>query len=63
LFVCPARQIYREELDQFFIRDDIVDPYSCVMSMGTGLTEKEARELQTLVERFLLDTGLAASVA
>jgi hypothetical protein len=59
--VCPARSHQREELDQFFVRKDIINPLECIMTLSFDLEDSEKRLLQVLIDRYLMDTGLAYS--
>jgi ribonuclease HI len=58
-FICPGRSEYRTDLERFFVRDDIVNPMQCILNLGSELTEEESCELQTIIECFLMETGLA----
>jgi hypothetical protein len=59
LFCCPARQMFREELEEFFCNKDIVNPYKCVLSLGQELKSSERRLLLILLEQYLIDCQLA----
>jgi hypothetical protein len=59
LFVCPARQQYRDELDQFFVRDDVICPLETIMTVGAQFEAGERMMLLRILEDYLLETGLA----
>jgi ribonuclease HI len=56
---CPAREIHRQELHQFFAREDILNPIECILTLGAGLEQEEADTLLIIIEEYLTITGLA----